>query len=311
MTNKEKYRRLCETEGARIPLFQQYWWMETVCAGKQWDVLLAERNGRIEGAMPYLIGKKYGLRFIVQPELTQFSGPWYNTDKKDLEFEMRVGDELAKQLSALGVNIYLQRFSPTITNWLPFYWHGYQQTTRYTYRFPSIADTDALFKKASRIRKRYMEDVMAVCEVDTKLTPEEFATFHENYYRRRGERDMTPAPLILRLCKTALEREQALLWGLRDKKHGSLQAAWFTPFDEHCAYSILLAIGPEAPNGAMTSLMWLAIKELSTHTQAFDFEGSMDHGTELFYRTFGTEQTPYFEVSKYKPAILGQILRLS
>ena len=46
--NKEKYKQLCEAEGSRIPLFQQYWWMETVCEGKQWDVLLSQRDGRIE-----------------------------------------------------------------------------------------------------------------------------------------------------------------------------------------------------------------------------------------------------------------------
>ena len=73
MDSKEKYRELCEAEGSRIPLFQQYWWMETVCAGKRWDVLLSERDGVIEGALPYLIGKKLGLRYILQPQLTQSS----------------------------------------------------------------------------------------------------------------------------------------------------------------------------------------------------------------------------------------------
>ena len=62
MTNKERYRQLCETVGSQIPLFQQYWWMETVCAGKEWDVLLSERDRVIEGALPYLIGRKFGLR---------------------------------------------------------------------------------------------------------------------------------------------------------------------------------------------------------------------------------------------------------
>ena len=45
MGNKEIYRELCETEGSAIPLFLQYWWMETVCEGKQWDVLLSQLRG--------------------------------------------------------------------------------------------------------------------------------------------------------------------------------------------------------------------------------------------------------------------------
>ena len=41
--NKEKYKQLCEAEGSRIPLFQQYWWMETVCEGQQWVSHAGER----------------------------------------------------------------------------------------------------------------------------------------------------------------------------------------------------------------------------------------------------------------------------
>ena len=53
MTPKEQYRILCEQE-TTIPLFLQYWWMEAVCMGKQWDVMLCTRNGEIVAAMPYV-----------------------------------------------------------------------------------------------------------------------------------------------------------------------------------------------------------------------------------------------------------------
>ena len=53
MGNKEVYKSLCQTEGSRIPLFLQHWWMETVCAGKQWDVLFAtDAQGAITAALP-------------------------------------------------------------------------------------------------------------------------------------------------------------------------------------------------------------------------------------------------------------------
>ena len=113
--------------------------MDTVCHGKQWDVLLAEQsNGFIDGALPYLIGNKFGLRYILQPQLTQFSGPWFNHHPltgDPAEFEHHVGEQLVAQLDALNTHICLMHFSPSITDWLPFYWHGYRQTTRYTYRF--------------------------------------------------------------------------------------------------------------------------------------------------------------------------------
>ena len=58
--------------------------METVCCGKQWDVALAHNDdGAVIGAMPYLIGSKLGLRYIVQPQLTQYNGPWYKSDNTE------------------------------------------------------------------------------------------------------------------------------------------------------------------------------------------------------------------------------------
>ena len=38
MTNKEIYQQLSEKYD--LPLFMQYWWLEGVSAGKDWDVLL-------------------------------------------------------------------------------------------------------------------------------------------------------------------------------------------------------------------------------------------------------------------------------
>ena len=144
MTTKERYRQLCETEGSYIPLFQQYWWMETVCHGKQWSVLLSEQaNGFIDGALPFLIGSKLGLHYVLQPELTQYNGPWFHHHPltgDPVEFEHRVAEDLLSQLEKLHLSVYLQRFSPEVTDWLPFYWHGYKQTTRYTYRFDPLPD---------------------------------------------------------------------------------------------------------------------------------------------------------------------------
>ncbi|MBR1765683.1 MAG: hypothetical protein IJ745_01415 [Bacteroidales bacterium] len=308
MTDKEQYRELCEAEGSKIPLFQQYWWMETVCEGKRWDVLLSKRQGRIEGALPYLHGSRLGLRYILQPQLTRFSGPWYNNESHDLNFEMRVGTDLAQRLKALGVSVYIQHFSPEVTNWLPFRWEGFSQTTRYTYRFPSLANPDDLFRKASRVRRRHMDEVEASCSVDRHLSPEEFAPFHADYYRRRGEKDQISNTLLLNVTQKALQRQQGMLWGLRDRE-GGLQAGWFVAFDSRCAYSLLLAIGRQAPPNAMTYLMWQMLNELSHHTQAFDFEGSIEPGLERFYRSFGTCQTPYFEVSLFKPKVLQHFFR--
>ena len=41
MTNKERYIAWA-AKREYMPIFMQPWWMDAVCAGKEWDVLLAE-----------------------------------------------------------------------------------------------------------------------------------------------------------------------------------------------------------------------------------------------------------------------------
>ena len=80
MTNKERY---IEWVGQQeyIPIYMMPWWMDAVCAGKMWDVLLAEdENGRILGAMPYLLRKRAQFRYIIMPQQTQIGGLWVTAE---------------------------------------------------------------------------------------------------------------------------------------------------------------------------------------------------------------------------------------
>ena len=64
------------------------------------------------------------------------------------------------------------------------------------------------------------------------------------------------------------------------------------------------AVAEGAPANAQTCLDWQMIRHLATLTEAFDFEGSMEQGGEYYYRSFGTVQTPYFEIARCRPKIL-------
>lgn len=292
MTAKEQYRQLCETEGIYIPLFQQYWWMETVCAGKRWDVLLVEKSGEIVGALPFLIGSKFGFKYVLQPQLTQYNGPWLS---EGLNFSERqtVMSELADRLKGMHLALYSQCFPPSVSDWLPFYWAGFKQTTRYTYRFPDISSPTELMGRASRARRQNLDDVASVCVLDADFRDVAlFAAMHEAYFRRKGMRDVLSRELIERVCRTAIEREQGRFWALRNAD-GEVVHVSFVVFDSRCAYALMSAISDKAPRNSQTYLFWRIIEQLSSVTRAFDFEGSMERGNEYFYRSFGTVQTPY------------------
>lgn len=265
--------------------------METVCADKHWDVLLVEEDGQVKGALPFLFGKKCGLKYILQPQLTQFNGPWLSPEL-DFDERVKVMSNLVGQLEGLHLALYMQCFPPEETNWLPFYWKGYRQTTHYTYRFDPLRPVVELMEQAQPQRRKRMDLLRRECLLDRQVGAKEFSAFHNEYYLRKSGHNLLSPSLVERVCTTALERGNAHLYGLRDIQ-GNLQVADFVVFDSRCAHSLMSGMAPNAPRNSTTLLFWHLIDDLYGRTAAFDFEGSMDPGIEQFFRSFGATQTPY------------------
>ena len=151
MNNKFKYRELCKCEKS-IPIFSKNWWMDAVCGENNWDVLLVEKGGQIVASLPYYLRKRGKRREITQPPLTQTNGIWikYPPNQKyckKLAYEKKVMTGIISQLDELNLDYYNQNFHYSITNWLPFYWEGFKQTTRYTYVIENLANLDYIYKE--------------------------------------------------------------------------------------------------------------------------------------------------------------------
>ena len=314
--NKARYKEVCEREGDAIPLFMQYWWMEAACSGKRWEAAVAFEEERVVGMMPFLCGRRLAMTYLLQPQLTQYSGPYYfypeelNAQQR-LEFEKEVARLLLSAVETLHPAYIRQQFSPRVTNWLPFYWAGFQQTTRYTYRLPDIRQPQLLFETFDKEkRQRKIRRCSQLTTVRYDLSPEDFALFHKHYWQRKSGRDLLPTQFIVHVCRTAIKRGNGVIASLHDAE-GNLLMARFVAYDTQCAYSLLSAIDTERHrSGFNETLFWALFQYLSDKTIAFDFEGSMDEGIEYFYRSFGAVQTPYFELTRCRNPLFKLLLKL-
>lgn len=290
--------------------------METVCAGKSWDVALAYQGDTLTGVLPYLCNRRLGMTYILQPQLTQFSGPlfFYPQDCNEsqrLDFEKQTLDSLLDQLEAVKPAYVLMHCSPAVTNWLPFYWRGYSQTTRYTYRLDDISDPQRLFdafdpEKRQRKIRRYADSTT----VRFDMSPADFATLHQKYWTAKGKKDLLDTAFIEHVCRTAIERGNGVIASLYDEQ-GRLLVARFVAYDSRCAYALLSACDLQLHrSGHNETLIWRLLQYLSDKTQAFDFEGSMDSGIEYFYRSFGARQTPFFAITKNNSSLFNILLKI-
>ena len=316
MSNKERYKEICEAEGDRIPLFLQHWWMEAVCGDKPWDVLLAEREGSVLAAMPCLVRHRMGMRYAIQPQLTPYSGPVFlypsgMRPERKASFEHRAAKMLIEQLRDMRLGYFQQNFSPDVTDWLPFHWAGYGQSTRYTYIIPDISDLDKVFAAFDPDqRQKNIRKLLPHVRLVEDTSPEQLAAWHERYWRSKGKRDVLPQSLMTRVARMAMARGNGLILTLAHED-GTPLVSRFLAYDSRCAHSLFSAQNPDRriPN-ASDALVWLALQRLQGRTQAYDFEGSMEPSIEHYYRSFGARQVPYFSIERRRNPLLGALLRL-
>ena len=303
VTNKERYAALCAQE-ASICVYDQPWWMDAVCGAENWNVLLYEKNGNILGTLPYYVKSRCGLKYITQPPFTQHNGPWIKyppqqAEAKRISYEREVLDGLMEQVERLGVCHYQQQFSPKLTNWLPLYWRGYQQTTRYTYRLPDIHDPEALFaafqhNKRKNINKALKQDF----QIGFDLPAEEFYAHHKASLATQGQEISYSLEQFQRMYQAAYQNQGGCTIWLRDKD-GALLCALFNLWDQQWGYDLISAIDPTTRStGAPDLLVYRMIEFLSDKVSGYDFEGSMIEGVEESFRHFGATQTPYFTIQK-------------
>lgn len=298
--SRDAYYTLCEQESS-IPLFSQAWWLDAVVPGA-WDAVLAYKGEQIVGAMPYVQRKKLGMTLLTQPQLTQTLGPWVRPTQKSyskaLGHEKDVLQALADGLPQF--HYYTQNWHPARQNWLPFYWRGFEQTTRYTYRLDGLADEGALWaglQENIRREIRKARDRHGITVRSAQYLGELLVLNRMTFERQR--RDMPYSrDLVERIDEAAAGR------GARDcliavDAEGTPHAGAYIVRGDDTAYYLMGGGDPALRNSGATSLLlWEAIRLQPENVQCFDFEGSMIEPIERFFRAFGARQTPYFRVSK-------------
>ena len=306
---KEKYHQLCNTQNS-IPIFSQDWWLDIVCGNDKWDVLLIEDKGHIKAAFPIYIPCQ---GIISMPPMTQTMGPWFAPNSEDTKHTKALGKQQVLSKKLIGLlpphSIFLQNFSHMITDWLPFYWAGYQQTTRYTYRLSEIKQKEKLWNNITSNIHRNIIKAKEKHRITVKkgISIEAFLRVQEQTFERQQITNKTDIKILTRLIQACRERNQGDLWGGYDEK-GQLHAAVFIVWQDNTAWYLAGGGNPTLRNsGAHSLILWECICYVSQFTDTFDFEGSMIPGIERFFREFGAIQTPYFTITKGNLSLINRV----
>lgn len=303
---RDAYRQFCGVESS-VPLFSQDWWLDVVAGQEGWNAALVEKGGLVVAALPYTLGRKLFFHVSTQPPLTQSLGPWLSPSSakrsKALARQKALMDALIDQLPQF--DHFQQNWHPSQTNWLPFRWHGFEQTTRYSYAITGLQNMDEVwsgFDQNIRTDIRKAQERFGL-RVRTDLPLDTFLGLHKMVFGRQGKVLPYPEDLVRRLHTACVERDCCRVLVAEDGE-GRLHAGAFIVWDQETAYYLMGGSDPSLRNSGATSLcLWEAIQLAATVTQRFDFEGSMLEPIERFFRAFGAEQVPYFQVKRTRSRI--------
>lgn len=285
-------------ESSQGCIFNKTWWLKAVQC--QFEIYVCRnKNKEIMGGM-VLVRNKNGE--IVMPKLTQTLGILLkNINNCKYTTKISIEKDIIEMLvQSMSQNQkYSVNFSYNFTNWLPFMWDGYNQYCRYTYVIEDLSNLENI-KSNFKQKIKYSINKAEKLGLDIKedLSIKEFYQINEQTFNRKGLKIPYSYEFIEKFDQILRNKKAAKSFFAVDKM-GKIYASVYIVFDKKSAYYLMSGINEEnKESGAVTLLLWEAIKFSANVSEKFDFEGSCNKNIESFFRGFGGTQKMYFNIWK-------------
>jgi Acetyltransferase (GNAT) domain len=282
-------------------VFQTDWWLDAACSQRyQWSAAQVEKDGQVIARLPYCTQSKWGLTLLTMPPFVHALGPWTAPSNakyaKQLSQQKDLLYELIDNLPAH--DYFFQKCHHSFTNWLPFHWKGFTQTTYYTYMLRDLSDQDKLWSGLQESARREIRKAQKQLTVSTSDDIDLLFSMCKMTFERQGlpwSYDIEVFRNFDKACAHQQARRIFVAKDDQDRVHAAIYVGW----DERTAYYLAGGSDPELrTSGAMSFVLWEAIQFAATVSKEFDFVGSMTEPIERFFRGFGAEQVSYFVLSR-------------
>ena len=279
-------------------VFCYSWWLKAI--SKDVKVLGYFHKDRLAAGIPLYFKKRFFITIATMPKLTQtwgvviepLSGKRVKAASKEMEILRVFAHALAKH------RVFIQNFSPNLQNWLPFYWNGFKQTSRFTYVLDDLTNLDEVWKG---LRENIRTDIRKAEKRGVTVQPCSFevalSAFKKTFERQRRNLPYS-SEYLLRIYDEAKKHNAGECFAAKDM-NGNIHAAALLVWDQKKAYYLVGGGDPDFRNSGATSLLiWQMIQFSAERSKEFDFEGSVVEPIERFFRAFGTKQTSYNVIYK-------------
>lgn len=308
--NKIGWEEICNSDKS-ISVFMYPLWLDAVC--NSWSVnTLSDHTGKIIGAIVYHHKTKYGIKIILNPNMTPYHGIWINDiatsyEKNTITSKKEITSLLISSLpDASYINL---RLHPDVTDTQIFKWDGYDAKVRYTYRLNHPIHIETAWKNLEQKKRNGISKAKS----DLIFEAYEDISKHHNLvmdsFKRAGVIHDVDVEVYHKMYHNLHSKKLSKLFCVKDS-NGLVHASLLLIQDHSTAYLISHGTILEPHRGATSLLLWQSIVYAAEQNISLDFEGSDLKRIESFYRDFGGNLTPYYQVIKVKNRLFKAFLSL-
>lgn len=278
-------------------VFCHSWWLEAITKSHFKIIVLIENNEIVAG-MPVAFDDR---NYINQPPVTRTLGILYKPKGNISEYKM--ASDQRKWLTALVEQLPLENFIQMImhhnfTDWLPFRWMGFRQTTGYTYLLnyedKTINDlwNNLNYDKKKKINRAERNGVRVELSDDFEL----LYRFESLSFERQGLKFRIPINDLILLDDAIKKNGSRIIFKAVDHSN-RVHAMLYVVFNSKSVYALMSGSDPNLRKlGGHTLITWEAVKFFRDKVQYYNFGGSDIKSIEEHVKGYGGVITPYFHI---------------
>jgi hypothetical protein len=282
-------------------VFCYSWWLTSITKSN-FKILAVYDNDEIVAGIPLALDTHGKVNI---PPMTRTLGVLYKMQdyqsaRKKISAERKWLSELLKYV--VRDDFVQMCMHHNFTDWLPFRWHGFSQTTRYTYilNYEKKTPGELWDNLDLRNRKIIRKSTKNGIRVETTDDFELIYRYESLSYERQGLKFEIPYNDLKILDDASKERGNRIIFKAIDNTN-QVHAVLYVAFNNKSAYALLSGSDPKLrKQGGHTLILWEAVRYFSGRVDCFNFGGSDIEKIESHLKGFGGTLTPYFHIFNEK-----------
>jgi hypothetical protein len=268
-------------------LFHEDWWLDAATGG-HWDQVNVERDGVVVASMPFVLRRRFALRFLTMPPYTRTLGPLLaNAPSKRSKKLSHQVDLLQSLLARAPKHDRFEITLPPGTDLtLAFVTCSYCVTNTFTFVWDGVRSVEHLLGDMQRTTRRKIFATSRRLHVERHTNIERFIRMSRLEHGRvmSNSNDFEVINNIFQAC---LDRKRTMILSAVNES-GEDVAVSVLVWGRGVLYNLLAARHPEkAGPGANSFLVWEAMRAAQEKGLTYDSDGVYSPNSALFYSRFG------------------------